>query len=400
MPTNTTQYRKVTPEEKLHVDRLQNHAFNPNPSAEREREVREKIEKGEYDCENTYGAVDAAGRVLAGMEVIPYTMWFDGHKVPMYGIGGVASMPETRRQGHIRGIFRKVFEDIYEAGAVFSHLYPFNHDYYRQFGYEHCGAAKKYTLPPAPARRLPDNGAAYEYIKGDPARDRLIEIFETYASRYNIMISRSGKFWDDVLDITLFGGVRLYYWTDAAGEIKSWVKFNKSGWIYIQDMAWTDREGMRGILRFLGMFEGAADRLRFDVKCPPEFKPEFFCNNLYEIEIENAWMGMSRVVNVKKALELMKKPEGEGKFTVKVNDGFMPQNSGTYAVEYGENDCAVTESDAAADIEVSERAFTQMILGVYGLDQIIWRGDVQINSNREILEKVFIKKPLLLVDHF
>ena len=391
-----TEYRKVTPEEKLHVSRWQSIVFSFNLD---EKEIREKIAKGEYKSDNTYGAIDENGRIIAGMDVIPYVMWFDGQKVAMYGIGGVASAPESRRQGNIRGIFEKAFCDIYEKGAVFSHLYPFSHDYYRKFGYEHVGRAIKYTLSLGPARKLKNNGSAYEFIKGDVAKDKIIEVYETYASRHNNMISRTQERWNEILDVNLFGAERLYYWKDAKNNIKSWAKFKKNGNIIeIQDISWTDHESMLGILQFIGMFEGAAEKM--SLAASPEFIPELYWNNLYDIQTENKWLGMNRVVNAKHALELMKKPSNPGKFTIKIVDKFASWNNNTYAVEFGGNDCAVKTTDSSADVETSELALVHMIIGVYDFEQIAHRDDVCVNGNIQTLKQVFYKKPLLIADYF
>ena len=406
-----TEYRKVTPEEKLHVSRIQNIVFG---GGDNEKEIREQIAKGEYDSENTYGAVDETGRVVAGMEIISYIMWFDGHKVPMYGIAGVASLPEIRRQGNVRKIFEKVFDDIYEKGAVFSHLYPFSYDYYRKFGYENCGAVKKYNLQLDAARRLKNNGTAHEFIKKEDTdntvRDKLIEIYEDYASKHNIMLSRSQERWDEVFDISLFGSNRLYYWKNEASEIKSWAKFRKKDDIMeINDIAWLDNESMLGILQFMGMFEGAAEKM--SVRASPEFVPDLYWNDLYDIETENQWMGMNRVVDAKRALELIKKPCGEnarardnsGRFTIKVNDKFAKWNNNTYIVEYGGGESAVkTASDISVtpDIEVSETALMQLVLGVYEFEPTAHRYDVQVNGNRQTLKNVFCKKNMLIMDYF
>jgi Predicted acetyltransferase involved in intracellular survival and related acetyltransferases len=390
------EYRKVTPEEKLHISRLQGIVFSFEQD---EKEIREKIAKGEYKSENTYGAVDKDGRVLAGMEVIPYTMWFDGHKVPMYGIGGVASVPEGRRQGNIRKIFEKAFEDIHEKGAVFSHLYPFSHEYYRKFGYEQCGAVKKYTLLTAEARKLKNNGTAHEFIEGDSVQEDLIKVYETFASRHNNMISRSAERWKEIFEIKLFGANRMYYWKDSNGNVRAWVKFaKKNEEMQIKDIAWADHESMLGILQFMGMFEGAAEKLVFESS--PEFIPELYFKNLYDIKVENALIGMNRVVNAKLALKLMKKPETEGEFTIKINDGFAKWNNGTYEVSFSGGESAVKETEAEPDIEVSERALLQMVLGVYELEEIARRDDVKINGNMHVLEKVFCKKNVFIKDFF
>ena len=390
------EYRKVTPEEMFYLYRLQIFVFSGNST---ENEMREGIEKNKWKCDYTYGAIDENGRLIAGMEALPYIMWFDGHKVPMHGIGGVASMPESRRQGNIRKIFEKVFEDMYEKNVIFSHLYPFSHDYYRKFGYETCGYAKKYILPLAPARKLKNNGSAYEFIKDDEVENKLIEIYETYASRHNIMVSRSEERWNEVFNVSLVGMERLYYWKDSDGNIKSWVKFKKNGGtVDIYDIAWEDHESMLGILQFMGMFEGAADKMSF--RASPEFLAEIYWNNLYDVQIENQWIGMNRVVNAKRALELMKKPDGEGKFIIKINDDFAKWNNNAYLIEYGGGKCAVNTTETGADIEVSERALMQMILGVYEFEQIANRDDVQVNGNMEILKKAFYKKPMLIADYF
>jgi len=391
------EYRKVTPEERLYVTRVQSIAFSNH--SENEEHIRELIAKGEYESDEVYGAIDENGRAAAGMESLPYVMWFDGHKAAMCGIGGVASAPESRRMGHVRKIFEKVFDDIYEAGAVFSHLYPFSHDYYRKFGYEPVGGVKKYKLPLEPARKLAAGGEAHEFIKGDAAREKLVEIYEAYASRHNLMVSRSEGRWDDVFNIGLFGADRLYYWKNENSEIKSWAKFKKNGdTMEIRDAAWLDCEGMLGILQFMGMFDGAAENL--SIKASPEFVPELYWNNLYDIDIEYDWMGMNRVVDVKRALELMKKPAGEGRFTIKIDDDFARWNNNTYDIEYGGGECAVKTTGAGADLETTQRAFMLMVLGVYGFESIASTRAVRLNGNKETLKRAFYKKNLLIADYF
>ena len=389
------EYRKTAPEERLSVSRVQGAAFSFEVN---EKETQEKIEKGEYKNDEIYAAMDESGKALAAIEALPYTMYFDTHKVSMYGIGGVASMPETRRQGHIRKIFEKIFSDIYEKGAVFSHLYPFSHDYYRKFGYEPCGSVKKYILPVEAARRLSVGGDVREFVAGDTVRDKLIEVYESYALRHNVMLSRSPARWDEVLNINQYGIDKLYYWIDS-GNIKSWAKFKRNGGMMdISDIAWEDRDSMLGILGFMGMFEGTAEKFKFEAS--PEFIAELYWNNLYDIQVENCWIGMNRVVNAKRALELLKKPEGEGSFTIKVNDRFANWNNNTYTVEYGAGECRVEAKGSDADIELSECAFMQLALGVYEFEQVAKRADVQAFGNIETLKKAFPKKPILITDHF
>ena len=395
------EYRIVTPEEKLHIARQQRVSF-PFPGLDsNEEDIRNKISRGEYNSDNTYGAVNSDGKVIAGMEAIPFQMWFDGQKVFMSGISGVVSLPESRRQGNIRGIFLKVFEDIYEKGAVFSHLFPFSYEYYRQFGYEQCGAAARYSLPLAAVRQFKNTGTMHEFIEGDKEREKLIEVYEEFASRHNIMLSRGEDRWTKVFEVSLFSHERLYYWKDINDRIKAWVKFKRDNEkMMISEIVWLDHESMLGILQFVGMYEGAAEKMVF--KSSPELTAELYWPNPYHITAELAWLGMSRIVNAKRALELMKKPSGESSFTIKINDSLIKQNSGAFKVEYsgGKSSVTLCASDSSADIEVDERALVQLVLGVCDLMKVKDSGCAIINKNHDTLKRVFIKKPLLLTDMF
>ena len=66
----------------------------------------------------------------------PFPVQFDGNTYTMTGIGGVASLPQYRRQGGIRGCFEAALPAMYQDGHAFSYLYPFSTAYYRKFGYE------------------------------------------------------------------------------------------------------------------------------------------------------------------------------------------------------------------------------------------------------------------------
>jgi predicted acetyltransferase len=394
--------RQATPDEHLHVLRLQGFAFlfDAFGKATGEAEIREKIASGELDNGVTYAAIEqSTGRVLAGMDVIPMRMWFDGHKADMAGIGGVATLPEARRQGHVRKLFEKAFADIHEQGAAFSHLFPFSYGYYRKFGYEHCGSAPKYILPIDAARKLGSGGSAHEYAEEGGIRDELAEVYEAYASRHNAMVSRGEKQWKKIFDSSLADNGRLYYWRDDSGAAKAWAKFKRSGdTMEISDIAWADHAGMLGILRFMGLLGVEAKKM--SLRPGPELIPELYWENPYDIEIQNQWLGMNRIVNAKRALELMEKPDEGGRFVISVADDFARWNSRTYRVAFGGGACEVSETGETADIEASAAALVQLLFGSYELRQIAKRPDIRVNGDMRALGRIFRRKNVLISDYF
>ena len=104
---------------------------------------------------------------------------------------------------------------------------------------------------------------------------------------------------------------------------------------------------------------------------------------------------MARTTNVEKALMLMKKP-ADADFTIRVEDDFLPDNSGTYHVTAER----VERTEKEADLIVDQRTFTLLALGALSLEEAAYRADVKIAGNGEMLSRAFVRKPLFIADDF
>ena len=105
---------------------------------------------------------------------------------------------------------------------------------------------------------------------------------------------------------------------------------------------------------------------------------------------------MIRTVNVRRLLETIRKPDGI-RFAIRVEgDGQIPENNGIWEVSSG----GVTETDREPDLTVSIQALGQMAAGCVSLDEAMYRPDVSVTGNTEVLKRVFIRKPILVEDHF
>ena len=104
---------------------------------------------------------------------------------------------------------------------------------------------------------------------------------------------------------------------------------------------------------------------------------------------------MARTTNAEKALALMKKP-ADADFTIRIEDDFLPENSGVYHVTAG----GVERTEAEADLSVDQRTFTLLALGALSMEEAAYRSDVKISANRAMLSRVFVRKPLFIADYF
>ena len=105
---------------------------------------------------------------------------------------------------------------------------------------------------------------------------------------------------------------------------------------------------------------------------------------------------MVRAVNARRILEIMKKPDSS-RFAVRIEgDAQIEENNGTWEVSGN----SAVPTDKAPDLTVSIQAFSQLAAGCVSLDEALYRPDVAVSGNEETLSKVFVRKPIIVEEHF
>ena len=104
---------------------------------------------------------------------------------------------------------------------------------------------------------------------------------------------------------------------------------------------------------------------------------------------------MIRVVNAERVLEAMRKP-ADCSFVIRVSDELISENNGAWKVTAG----GAVPTEEEPDLCVSEKALGQLAAGAVSLTEALFREDTAVLKNREMLERVFIRKPILVEDHY
>ena len=106
--------------------------------------------------------------------------------------GGVATHPAYRCGGSVRAVTGQLLARERAHGCIFSGLYPFNHAFYRKFGYEMAMSEKTYTLP---VRLLKPYAGQMQARLLQPEDDRsfLKPVFDAFISRYNLAVACDEK---------------------------------------------------------------------------------------------------------------------------------------------------------------------------------------------------------------
>ena len=147
--------RRLTEQEHFESNMISHVAFHMRmEDPEKAREESQKLKTEDW------GAFTDDGRIMARILNHRFESMLDGQAVANGGIGAVSTLPEYRNSGAIRAIFEKLIPEAYRNGEVFSTLYPFNHAFYRKFGYETVCWQHNYEFVPAVLSGYRFNGTA------------------------------------------------------------------------------------------------------------------------------------------------------------------------------------------------------------------------------------------------
>ena len=163
-------------------------------------------------------------------------------------------------------------------------------------------------------------------------------------------------------------------------------------------MAWTDKEGLMGLMGLLGRFTGNKERVRMPVL--PGFVPEVFWKNLYVIKSEEQFGGMNRIVNAERAFTLCRKPWFAGSCIVEVQDATCPWNTGSYRIEWDADGQQVTRTQQPGDIALTANALSAMVTGRLTLQELGMLDQVEIRGNETMLQAIFPRKGSCIQDYF
>lgn len=346
-----------------------------------------------------WGAFAEDGAMMARVINNQFDVYFDGCVVKSGGIGGVCTLPEYRYGGAVSAIMAKLLVHAYERGEVVSSLFPFNHAFYRKSGYETVCWKSAYTFAPDALKQYRFTGRAALWKPGDPIAPYLA-LYNRFASGYNLALYRDETRMANHVKGEYYKDRKFCYLLYEAEKPVAYVIFqdvyhNPAAILSVKDVAWDGPGGFRAILGFLARFSADYGTVELPLPRDVELFSLIHAPDAYAIRKTTDQGFMARVVNARKALSLMRKPEGS-RFVIRITDEIIAGNDGTFAVCGGD----VRLTDEAPDLIVSVQAFSQLALGGVSLREAVYREDVRVLGNEATLEKVFVRKPILVEDHY
>ncbi len=310
--------------------------------------------------------------IIACTKIIPLKVSFKGKIVDAGGISGVAVLPEYRKRGIADMMLRYALKRMLEAKYPFSLLYPFQHRFYRKYGWEYVGSVVFYEIEPS---NIPlfDERLNVRKMKNSE-REKIKKIYAEKIKTVNFAIWRNDAFWTRVI----FPNFPNPYVYDD-GEIKGYISFEMKKdektqtEIFIKEFVSITPEAYRGLWGFFASLSEQVARIKylapideplFDIMIEPrekDFKRPFFEFKSYASICSGF---MLRIVNLEEAMNLLTTANApNGEVTIEINDSVIPENNLKFKIVVEDFNIYVQKTNDTADVKTDIGTFTQIFSG-------------------------------------
>lgn len=390
--------RRTLPEENRRVNEIFAIAFE-QPLDENNPPIREST--------MTYAAFTDDMQMMSTVTFTDFDVNFDGNTCKTAGAGGVATLPQYRRGGSVRGCFTKALPELYKDGYDFSYLFPFSTIYYRKFGYESC--VRKYQTvvnlglldPPKTEGSLVLAECGSDFSGAVKAVDAVWE------SKYNMAVRHDEEYYSWVLKCDPAVKQEFtYIYFSKNGTPKAYTTFRKADEpdgrnLVCRHFCFTDKEGYNGLMSLFRSFASDHRLVRFDLPADPGMfylMPEW---SLGAVKFTVVPAGMVRVINVKSVLKKARY-KGSGHIVLKITDEIIPENCGCFEIRFTDGRAdSVAQTSSTPDAILGIAAFSALITGVCQFEEANGRLEgFEILNIDACFDRVFYQKPMMIRDYF
>ncbi len=335
--------RRPVEEEREQLGALLRLSFNP-PSAMAARMIAE-FDLDEFQC------AYEGDRLVASARTYDLRQWFGGQAVPMAGIASVATSPERRGGGLATDLMRSVLRKDREAGKVMATLFPATVTVYRRVGFEYAGTHTEYKATTRDLPRDQHNTSVDELREED--LDALKQCYRRFASGHNGPAEGDDDQWWQRRVLRRFNPDQLTRAVVVRGDdgVEGYSAFA------VEDIAdeWGHRLACghlvattrRAATALLGYFRRYASLGPEVTWHGPPNEPLALLVPEQVVKADWTFRFMSRLLDVRGALEARGYPDVDGEATIAVADDLFPDNDGTFRITAEGGAVKVAFSDGA-----------------------------------------------------
>lgn len=330
-------------------------------------------ESFQKDWENTsieegaiFGSLDEEEVLASSITVLHKSIFVNGKKAAMGGIGAVTTAGQYRSGGVCSNLIKESLKYMKEKEMVFSMLAPFSYPFYQKFGWKCCYEAYITEIPMLELRAFKNKGK-FEPITAKTKEDIAV-FYDKMAQKYNGTGVRTDKDWEKAL-ATKEGGYGVVY-KNGDGTIEGYMLYkimHHTLEFNIKEILFATQAAATSLLNFAYAHEAQANKVVIRTFALAQLL-DILPNPRLKCTLEPGMMG--RIIDVLKAMYYYDF-NGCGNIIIKINDDTCEWNNKTFKVEFTHNEVTnVVETKEQAQLEIDIRELTQLILGFRTLQEL------------------------------
>jgi predicted acetyltransferase len=319
------------------------------------------------------------GKIEAGLVEVAMGQWFQGRRVPLLGIAGVAVAPEARGQGVAIALLTATLQAARERGVALSMLYPSTYALYRKAGYELAGSLHRFTLQ---LRQLPRARGAIASggleVESSATTDLAVEaLYRQVAEQRNGYLDRGRYVWGRVrapareparyFGVTSGEGLSGYVYARPPQPRRSPIE------LALSDFVVKDRAAMGALLSFFADHASTADRVTWSGG-PADARLLGLPERSLTVALEEYWM--LRLIHVEKALLARGYPALDAAVDLEVEDHLLPENTRTYALRVRAGVAELGSLGSARRARLSVGALAALYSGFVAPSELVFAGQL------------------------
>jgi predicted acetyltransferase len=324
--------------------------------------------RGILELDRTLVAVDGA-EVVGSTSAFSFAMTVPGGAaVPTAGVTWVGVMPTHRRQGIMRRLMVRQFDDLAEQGEPLAVLTASEGSIYGRFGYGVGTQQAEIRVAPALVRfRAEARGdGQVRFADAATARKLLPELYDRYRAGQPGTLSRDDRWWDELLsDIEHLrrGATPLFYLVhpDGYATYRRRVTSQPHGECIVNEVVAVTPTAHASLWRMLLELD-LVETVTYGRYSPQDPLP-WLLEDPRRVEITGVWDDIwVRLLHVRTALEARRYATSD-RFVLELIDPFRPDIGGCFELEGGPDGASCRRSTAAPDLVMDIADMGSVYLG-------------------------------------
>lgn len=346
------------------------------------------------------------------------------HAAP--GLSAVSTPPRHRRRGLVRRLLSESLREYRDRDAGVSVLWPFEHPFYRRFGWGTCSRHVRATCEPEALAELdattvggvdrtadrPDatsTDADGEFV--DLGADEWEALDRVYRATNDqgLAMSRTEEWWRK----------RVFAGWDRDPYVAGWERNGRlAGYLVytidepadgdsdgrrmdVRELGYTDFEAYRHLLRFCGYHDSQVGSVR--LYGPVDTTIQDLVSDPRDVELEIEPGPMVRLVDVRRALGALSYPASMGgEVVIEVEDDLAEWNDGRFRLSVADGRTTVERTDDDSEVVAGVPTLSQVVVGHYSVARAERVGTLTLGSDeaRSTLAGLFPPEETFLREFF